>query len=208
MKRFGFTLAEVLITLVIIGVIAAMTIPTLMNNTNQQEFRVGLKKAVSALNQAMSLNYALEGTTVGDSSLATTANVRDNLFKKRMSIVSTGTSGVTFASPDSVTADTNGILYTADGMRFAIGSGANYGNTGLGNVDDEIYYGYIIIDVNGEKGPNVATASSTYPRDTYVVTMFGNRVMAGKVGVTNGTSLATREVLFDKQSATTAAQKQ
>lgn len=34
MKNFqGFTLAEVLITLVIIGIIAAMTILTLMNNT-------------------------------------------------------------------------------------------------------------------------------------------------------------------------------
>ena len=35
----GFTLAEVLITLVIIGVIAAATIPTLINNTNKQEYR-------------------------------------------------------------------------------------------------------------------------------------------------------------------------
>ena len=33
-KRFGFTLAEVLITLGIIGVVAAMTIPTLISNTN------------------------------------------------------------------------------------------------------------------------------------------------------------------------------
>ena len=33
-KRFGFTLAEVLITLGIIGVVAAMTIPTLIANTN------------------------------------------------------------------------------------------------------------------------------------------------------------------------------
>ena len=32
-KRFGFTLAEVLITLGIIGVVAAMTIPTLIANT-------------------------------------------------------------------------------------------------------------------------------------------------------------------------------
>ena len=37
MKKLGFTLAEVLITLVIIGVIAAMTVPTLMNNTQGQE---------------------------------------------------------------------------------------------------------------------------------------------------------------------------
>ena len=33
-ERQGFTLAEVLITLGIIGVVAAMTIPTLISNTN------------------------------------------------------------------------------------------------------------------------------------------------------------------------------
>ncbi len=34
----GFTLAEVLITLVIIGVIAAVTIPVVMQNTQKQEY--------------------------------------------------------------------------------------------------------------------------------------------------------------------------
>ena len=37
--KFGFTLAEVLITLVIIGVIAAMTIPTMINNLQRNELR-------------------------------------------------------------------------------------------------------------------------------------------------------------------------
>lgn len=32
MKNYGFTLAEVLVTLGIIGVVSAMTIPTLMQN--------------------------------------------------------------------------------------------------------------------------------------------------------------------------------
>jgi len=205
MKKFGFTLAEVLITLVIIGVIAAMTIPTLMNNTNQQEFRVGIKKAISALNQAMSLNYALEGTTVGDSSLSTIEQVRDNLFKKRMSIVSTGTAGTDFATTASVTPNASGIFYTADGMRFGIG---DFNASGVGSSNDEWYYGYIVVDVNGEKGPNVATTSATYPRDTYIVTMYGNRVVAGKESApTDSSSVATREVLYDKQSANTAASK-
>ena len=205
MKKFGFTLAEVLITLVIIGVIAAMTIPTLMNNTNQQEFRVGLKKAISALNQAMSLNYALEGTTVGDTGLKTCANVRDNLFKKRMSVVSTGTAGAAFATPASTTPDASGIFYTADGMRFGI-----QGVTGsaLGSFNDESYYGYIVIDVNGEKGPNTATTSAAYPRDTYIVTMYGNRVVAGKESAaTDSASVATREVLYDKQTSNTSLPK-
>ncbi len=51
-KRFGFTLAEVLITLGIIGVVAAMTIPTLISNTNGAKFRSQFKKTLSTLNQA------------------------------------------------------------------------------------------------------------------------------------------------------------
>lgn len=39
-KRFeGFTLAEVLITLGIIDVVAAMTMPTLMNQTNVRNIK-------------------------------------------------------------------------------------------------------------------------------------------------------------------------
>ena len=51
-KRFGFTLAEVLITLGIIGVVAAMTIPTLIANTNSARFRSQFKKSISTLSQA------------------------------------------------------------------------------------------------------------------------------------------------------------
>ena len=58
-KRFGFTLAEVLITLGIIGVVAAMTIPTLISNTNGAQFKTAYKKALSTLNQAVVMNVAL-----------------------------------------------------------------------------------------------------------------------------------------------------
>ncbi len=61
-KRFGFTLAEVLITLGIIGVVAAMTIPTLISNTNGAQFKSAYKKALSSLNQAVLMNVAMEDT--------------------------------------------------------------------------------------------------------------------------------------------------
>ncbi len=61
-KRFGFTLAEVLITLGIIGVVAAMTIPTLISNTNGAQFKTAYKKALSTLNQAVLMNVAMEDT--------------------------------------------------------------------------------------------------------------------------------------------------
>lgn len=54
MKLFnqGFTLAEVLITLGIIGIVAAITIPTLMKSTNDAELKNKWKKEFSALVQA------------------------------------------------------------------------------------------------------------------------------------------------------------
>lgn len=60
-KAFGFTLAEVLITLGIIGIVAAMTIPTLIANTNSQKYRSTLKKTVSTLSQAAKLSDSLYG---------------------------------------------------------------------------------------------------------------------------------------------------
>ena len=52
MKKFGFTLAEVLITLAIIGVIAAVTLPTLNANTAMASIGPKLGKAVSVFEQA------------------------------------------------------------------------------------------------------------------------------------------------------------
>ena len=48
----GFTLAEVLITLGIIGVIAAMTLPTLIQRQNEKATVAKLKKVYSTLSQA------------------------------------------------------------------------------------------------------------------------------------------------------------
>lgn len=63
-RKIAFTLAEVLITLGIIGVVAAMTVPALVNSTQNMERKTALKKAYSILNQAMEKMYIDEGQII------------------------------------------------------------------------------------------------------------------------------------------------
>mgnify|MGYP002761332603 FL=1 len=53
--KFGFTLAEVLITLGIIGIVAAMTIPTLMTKIQKLQIESQIKENYSSIAQAMKM---------------------------------------------------------------------------------------------------------------------------------------------------------
>ncbi len=98
-KRFGFTLAEVLITLGIIGVVAAMTMPTLMNQTNGAQYKAAYKKALSAISQGVTLNVALDGGsfadtvtgTVGKTDKPSTGDSVASILASRMNIVKAAT---------------------------------------------------------------------------------------------------------------------
>lgn len=57
-KTSGFTLAEILVTLMIIGVIAGVTIPSLLQSTRQKEYYTGYKKAFSVASQAFERQVA------------------------------------------------------------------------------------------------------------------------------------------------------
>ena len=57
-KRKGFTLAEILITLGIIGVVAAMTLPMLMTNIAKQRTLTKVRTFYSKINQAIQLSIA------------------------------------------------------------------------------------------------------------------------------------------------------
>ena len=97
-SKSGFTLAEVLITLGIIGVVAAMTMPTLMNQTNGAQFRTAYKKALSAISQAVTLNVALEEWNFADTT-ATSTGADDlsiySMLNKRMNVVRKETAAIT-----------------------------------------------------------------------------------------------------------------
>ena len=60
-KSLAFTLAEVLITLAVIGVIAAMTIPTMVANYQKTQYVTQLKKAYTELSQALQQMMVDEG---------------------------------------------------------------------------------------------------------------------------------------------------
>src|SRR6056297_2807878 len=59
-KNKAFTLAEVLITLEDVGIVAALTIPSMVYDYQKQQYVTGLKKAYNQFNQALqllTLNY-------------------------------------------------------------------------------------------------------------------------------------------------------
>ena len=56
-KNTAFTLAETLITLGIIGVVAAMTIPNLITEHQKRATVTKLQRAISVINQAYRLAY-------------------------------------------------------------------------------------------------------------------------------------------------------
>ena len=69
-KRFGFTLAEVLITLGIIGVVASMTIPTLITNYNQKSWDTGatvFSRKLEEVLKTMNTQSSLAGHTSTES---------------------------------------------------------------------------------------------------------------------------------------------
>ena len=87
LKSAAFTLAEVLITLGIIGVVAAMTMPTLINNINKKHWIAGYKKAYSELSQI----HQLLNSETGGSYMAECNDFDDvclkNLFAEKMKVV-------------------------------------------------------------------------------------------------------------------------
>ena len=136
----AFTLAEVLITLGIIGVVAAMTMPSLMQNYKRQQATARIKKFVSVINQALISaendlgpreDWVIEGdaSTEGNSDYAYNfLNTYIKPYIKSDDIEKRRLFGMNMAT-----------LRFVDGSQMSVKVGACY----------DIFY-----DINGEKGPN------------------------------------------------------
>ncbi len=112
-KRNAFTLAEVLITLGIIGVVAAMTMPTLLNSTQAARSKTGFKKVMNVLNQALVVHNALEDQTTAD--LTGTSSGTDDPLSLA-GLIQEKANVIKVEKHTSGQATNNYVLYFNDGM--------------------------------------------------------------------------------------------
>ncbi|MBR1460311.1 type II secretion system protein [bacterium] len=161
MRFKAFTLAEVLITLGIIGVVSAMTIPTLLSNTNSQHFRAMFKKTLSTLNQAgrmaqarHDINYGLTMDTCGEN--AKTENLETTY--SFCAILNGTLSGAHYiGKPQNYTIEMYDYTFTPENMiAYSLSDGAMvmfYDVAGgCSGKDSPQCLGFI--DVNGKGRPN------------------------------------------------------
>lgn len=87
-KMFAFTLAEVLITLGVIGVVSAMTIPTLISNYRKKQLEVQIKATYSTIQQAIKFaDYEdVSYDTVKDGSTAAVQEWFDSFLGKHLKV--------------------------------------------------------------------------------------------------------------------------
>ena len=85
-KKCAFTLAEVLVTLTIIGVVAAMTIPVVSAKVKQHEYKTAAKKAFSVISNAIQTVNAQDGLTPEQYSNSSDAKLLRKIAKQAFSI--------------------------------------------------------------------------------------------------------------------------
>lgn len=172
--KSAFTLAEVLITLGVIGVVAAMTIPTLITNITKKQLESQIKVAYASIQQAMrasiadGLGFDMSVQDGNDSSMAEWFNTYMAPYLKteqvcintagcwhKKGIVKT-LNGAAPTSDSNIGIGTNIITFvTAKGSYFNIdGFNANDMKNMFGintNSSGLIFY----FDANGDRKPNV-----------------------------------------------------
>ena len=158
----AFTLAEVLVTLGIIGVVAAMTMPTLVENHQRKVYVTQLQKVYTELSQAAkraitdSNAVSLDETRFNQKN----ANGAKQFFTTYFNVVQDCGTTLTPCFADSYkTLTGEDFTYYADlsegAVSLASGASINIWNNYL--LYDSHDHGYIqfYVDINGAEGPNI-----------------------------------------------------
>lgn len=172
MGKKGFTLAEVLITLAIIGVVAAMTVPSLLQGQQEKATVTAVKKAYSTLSNAYTLavqengtpdNWGLGGASDAQGAMNIINNLAPYLKISKFCGINIG-DGCSANHKDllggSYNQDYNGNvakIILSDGSEIntftrsaTCGISVGSGNLALQNTCADIE-----VDVNGHKKPNI-----------------------------------------------------
>lgn len=155
----GFTLAEVLLTLAIIGIVAALTIPSLITKIQDQQYHTAWKKSYSQFSNAYAdyLND-INGTGLDASpDLDGSINAIRPYFKTIKSCNWANQIECWHPAGEVKHLDgTPGLNPSIAGMVLADGTRVSLRNHGWGDCTG---YGgacsHLVIDVNGAKGPNI-----------------------------------------------------
>ena len=189
----GFTLAEVLVTLGIIGVVSAMTVPTLMQNYQRQSYVTQLHKVYNEVSQAM-VQYqndrnALNLNEAGLNSQAAFDAMVPQYFKTVQKCDNSLTPcfpATTSYKKMNGTALNADVYTTATSYVLASGASVRFYYSVNGNRICNIQ-----VDVNGKKGPNILG------RDLFTLSIYSDGMIDD-----NGTSAPVSEA--DRNTAFTA----
>ncbi|MFH0702139.1 MAG: type II secretion system protein [bacterium] len=160
--RKGFTLAEVLITLTLVGIVAAVTMVTLIPNIQNAQYKTEFKDVYSVLTQVTSQIAADNGNSLKN--VFTDNNDLRNKYKEYLNFIKSCDSGQTNGncwhnngslkylngSPITTWGNPAGIILNNGSLLRLTIESSNC--TALSGTLQ--YCGFIYFDVNGFKGPN------------------------------------------------------
>lgn len=150
-KMFAFTLSEVLITLAIIGVISALTVPTLINGYQKKAEVVQIRKVMTDIGNTIDMYITEEGKSKF-SATPYYKNGINSLITNKMKYVKTCGSSDTgcFASENYMSISGGAsAAFACNGDSYLL---ANSAAICLTKDDDMII---VNADINGPQGPNI-----------------------------------------------------
>lgn len=194
MKK-AFTLAEILVTLGIIGVVSAMTMPTLIQSHQRKTYVTQLHKVYNEFQQAL-FQYQTDKNVINlkEAGLNSQANIND-FVSKYFKIVLTCSNSLTPCFLDQSSyrkisgAAVNNAYTVTNSYVLASGASVRFLYSVSG---DKI--GNIMVDVNGTKGPNIVG------RDLFTIAVYKNGVLDDS-GTSAPLSEAERNTIYTSACA-------
>ena len=146
----GFTLSEILMTLGILGVVAAMTIPTFFTKNTTNEHSARIKKAYASV--SMAFEDAWQSRGIGGMSKIS-INEMAKAIPRTLKVRNKSGFGYTMYKPNQQIFDPGsfnvGVYTMYDGTIFGVNRADNY-------CEAPNTAGFeAVIDSNGAKGPNI-----------------------------------------------------